>query len=70
MCAVMLKVEFYHFQSVKIPATELDIVSRVVHCANGTGGTIHKRNIQTELNAMVREVIDSCINEIEKKAKK
>jgi len=69
-CAVALTVEFQQYQSVKMPISNRDIASRVVHCRNGVGGILPKNIVQESMNSAVKRIIDECISEIEKKAKR
>jgi hypothetical protein len=69
-CAVVLKVEFYQLEKVKLPVSGKEILSKVVHCANGSAGTLLKKDVQQDLNAMIRNVIELCISEIEKKTRR
>jgi hypothetical protein len=69
-CAIALTVEFQHYQTVKIPISNRDISSRVVHCRNGVGGILPKNSVQESLNSAVKRIIDECISMIEEKARK
>ncbi len=69
-CAVTLKVEFYQYEKVKLPGSGREIFSKVVHCTNGFAGTVLKKEVQQSANEMVRNAIELCISEIEKKTKR
>jgi hypothetical protein len=67
-CSVNMHLDVHDYKAIQLPGSNKLIYSKVIFCERSVTGFLGKLEMQTNINAKIKESVDECLSDIEKNA--
>jgi hypothetical protein len=68
-CGANISLNFFSSKVMNIPQTNKFIASDIIFCSKGALAYFPKTNMQSKINSALKDYVDQCLSEIDKKAR-